>query len=172
MKKTLIIVILLAAIASIAMIQALGINVFVPDATVHATSIQINSVKCMTNADAAPIQEYTGEDADPNMPTFVVPFYLDEDETGPDHIYDETSEINPNVYAVDYRVFADKDDVLFNDDVRFEYTPTDGVIINEEFGTITFLCANRGVRITIRSADRNNVSTTFYIYCSSHPAFN
>ncbi len=158
MKKTLIIVILLAAIASIALIQALGINVYVPDASVHATGIQINFVQRVGGSDSSKIGEYTGPGADYDIPLYIVPFKAPENG---DEAY-EIDDSNPNTFVVDFDVQPIDED--FNKGFKFEYTPVDGVIVDEEYCSITFLRAAE-IRITIRSTDRTNVSKTLRISC-------
>ena len=155
MKKTMVIIILVVFIASIAIVNFFGLEIKVFDGITYVEKIECNSIT-VQNEDPVtltPHKELNG------IPLFVFEFI-----PSPDGEYtaDEESILaNPNAVQINYEVFphiADETGVVF------EYDQSSNIAVFHELSrTITFIKPNKIFTITIRSTDGSNKSTTISI---------
>lgn len=154
MKKTIVIILLVVYIASIAVVNFFGLEVKVFDGVTYVQQIQCNNVTVRNENSVTlePKQMLGGK------PLFIFDF-VPAPEDDPYTSEDESILNNPNAVQINYEVFPH----LANETgVRFEYDieTNDGVVVFHELSrTFVFLKPNRAVTITIRAIDGSNVST-------------
>ncbi len=162
MKKTIIIVILLIYIASIAVVNFFGLETKVFDGDTYVDYISIKSV-LLHNENTVELmaEAYVGENRD--IPLYVfdfIPAPDDDPYTGDD----ESIVKNPNAVQVNCEVFPHNAD---NTSVKFEIDEAsmDGLVEFHDLSkTFIFLKSNKIVYVTIRATDGSNKSTTIAIW--------
>ena len=153
MKKTIVIVILVVYIASIAVVNFFGLESKVIGAVTYVTEIQCNTVTVQNeNPVTVEAKEFGGQK------WFIFNFTPTDD--GSAYTSDAESILNnPNAVQINYEVLPHLAD---NAEIKFEYdaeTNADAVVFHELSKTFVFLKPNRGVTVTIRATDGSNVST-------------
>ena len=158
MKKTIVIVIILIYIASIAVVNFFGLEVKVFDGITYVESIQCNSITVHNenSVTLSPSQELQGK------PLFIFE-YIPADEENPYTTDAESIVNNPNVIQINYEVLphvADEADVVF----EYDMEAMDGVVYYHELSrTFVFLKPNKIITITIKATDGSNKSTQIAI---------
>ena len=159
MKKTIIIIILLLYIASIVIVNFFGLEIKIFDGVTYVQSIEISNVKLLheVNIDITP-KHYQGFDE----AWYEFEFVPNAD--GIKYTKENYSEIlNPNAIFIDCAVYphdADEPSVDFLYD-----TNNHKVFFNESKRTFVFLQDNVTLKITIKSQDGSNKTTSLYLYC-------
>jgi hypothetical protein len=154
MKKTIVIILLVVYIASIAVVNFFGLEVKVFDGVTYVQQIQCNNVTVRNENSVTlePKQMLGGK------PLFIFDF-VPAPEDDPYTSEDESILNNPNAVQINYEVFPH----LANETgVKFEYDieTNEGVVVFHELSrTFVFLKPNRAVTVTIRAIDGSNVST-------------
>jgi hypothetical protein len=154
MKKTIVIILLVVYIASIAVVNFFGLEVKIFDGVTYVQGIQCNSI---TVQNETPVtvesKQMLGE-----KPLFVFDF-VPADEDNPYTADAESIINNPNAVQINYEVLPH----LANEtSVKFEYdeqTNEGAVVFHELSRTFVFLKPNRAITVTIRATDGSNVST-------------
>ena len=163
MKKTMVIIILVVFIASIAVVNFFGLEIKVFDGITYVEKIECNSVT-VQNENPVTLTPETKEDGSLKL-VYGNPVFKFEFIPSPDGEYttDEESIIkNPNAVQINYEVFphiADERDVVFEYD-----KDSDVAVFHELSRTFTFIKPGKVFTITIRSTDGSNKSTTISIY--------
>ena len=157
MKKTIVIVILVVYIASIAVVNFFGLAIKEFDGVEYVEEIKCNSITVMNEN-----PKTYGEHQFPadKVPEDGIPEYwfnfIDGD-------YDKTPESlasNPNAVRIDYEVLPHTAD---GSKVDFIFEERNYVYFDEETRTFVFLKNNRSLVVTIVSTDGSNVKTTIEI---------
>lgn len=161
MKKTLVIIILVIYIASIAVVNFFGLEIKVFDGTTYVESIACNTVTLQSeNPIELTPSRYRGTNND--IPLFIFDFTPAPD--GESYTADAESIVtNPNAVQVNYEVLPHLAD---NTEVKFEFDEAamDGFAVFHELSkTFIFLKPNKLFNVTIRSTDGSNKSTTISI---------
>ena len=155
MKKTMVIVILVIYIASIAVVNFFGLEIKIFDGITYVESIECNSVTIQNENQVTltPARDLNG------IPLFIFEFIPSADG---DYTIDEESILkNPNAVQINYEVFPH---VADETGVVFEYDQSSNVAVFHELSrTFTFLKPNKIFTVTIRSTDGSNKSTTISI---------
>ena len=162
MKKTMVIIILVVFIASIAVVNFFGLEIKVFDGITYVEKIECNSI---TIQNENPVTLTPEKNADGTLklvngnPVFRFEFIPSPDG---EYTVDEESIIkNPNAVQINYEVFphiADETSVVF------EYDQSSNIAVFHELSrTFTFIKPNKVFTITIRSTDGSNKSTTISI---------
>lgn len=154
MKKTIVIVILVVYIASIAVVNFFGLEIKIFDGITYVDQIQCNSVTVQNEIPVTlePKQMLAGK------PLFIFDFIP----ANKGDSYTEESESiigNPNAVQINYETFPHLADET---GVKFEYdkeTNAGVVVFHELSRTFVFLEPNRAITVTIRAIDGSNVST-------------
>ena len=154
MKKTIVIILLVVYIASIAVVNFFGLEVKIFDGVTYVQGIQCNSI---TVQNETPVtvesKQMRGE-----KPLFIFDF-VPADEDNPYTADAESIINNPNAVQINYEVLPH----LANEtSVKFEYdeqTNEGAVVFHELSKTFVFLKPNRAITVTIRATDGSNVST-------------
>ena len=154
MKKTIVIILLVVYIASIAVVNFFGLEVKIFDGITYVQGIQCNSI---TVQNETPVtvesKQMLGE-----KPLFIFDF-VPADEDNPYTADAESIINNPNAVQINYEVLPH----LANEtSVKFEYdeqTNEGAVVFHELSRTFVFLKPNRAITVTIRATDGSNVST-------------
>jgi hypothetical protein len=154
MKKTIVIILLVVYIASIAVVNFFGLEVKIFDGVTYVQGIQCNSI---TVQNETPVtvesKQMLGE-----KPLFIFDF-VPADEDNPYTADAESIINNPNAVQINYEVLPH----LANEtSVKFEYdeqTNEGAVVFHELSRTFVFLKPNRAITVTIRATDGSNVST-------------
>ncbi len=153
MKKTIVIVILVVYIASIAVVNFFGLETKVFDGVTYVSEIQCNSVTVQNENSVTIEPERFG-----GKSWFVFDFIPPEE--GTSYTDDPESIINnPNAVQINYEVLPHLADET---GVKFEYdqeSNAGAVVFHELSRTFVFLKPNRAVTITIRAIDGKNAST-------------
>jgi hypothetical protein len=155
MKKTLIIIILVIYIASIAIVNFFGLEIKIFDGITYVERIECNTVT-VQNENAVtlePTQMLGGK------PLFIFDF-IPAPDGGAYTAEDESVITNPNTVQINYEVLPHLADET---GVKFEYDKNameGSVVFHEISGTFVFLKPNKIITITIKSTDGSNVSTT------------
>ena len=154
MKKTIVIVILVVYIASIAVVNFFGLESEVFDGITYVSEIQCNSVTVQNeNPVVVESKQSLG-----GKSLFIFDF-VPADEENP---YTEDAESiinNPNAVQINYEVLPHLADET---GVKFEYdqeTNAGAVVFHELSRTFVFLKPNRAITVTIRATDGSDVST-------------
>lgn len=153
MKKTIVIVLLVVYIASIAVVNFFGLESKVIGAVTYVTEIQCNTVTVQNeNPVTVEGKVFSGQK------WFIFDFKPTDD--GSAYTTDAESILgNPNAVQINYEVLPHLAD---NTEIKFEYdaeTNADAIVFHELSKTFVFLKPNRGVTVTIRATDGSNVST-------------
>ena len=155
MKKTMVIIILVVFIASIAVVNFFGLKIKIFDGITYVESIKCNSVTIQNENQVTltPARDLNG------IPLFIFEFIPSADG---DYTIDEESILkNPNAVQINYEVFPH---VADETGVVFEYDQSSNVAVFHELSrTFTFLKPNKIFTVTIRSTDGSNKSTTISI---------
>jgi len=158
MKKTIVIVILVVYIASIAVVNFFGLEIKVFDGITYVDNIQCNSIT-VQNQDPVTLE------AKQNLggkPLFIFEF-IPASEDEPYTTEDESIIYNPNAVHINYEVFPHLADET---GVQFEYDKqaAEGVVVFHELSrTFVFLQPNQIVTVTIKAIDGSNKSTQIAI---------
>ncbi len=164
MKKTIIIIILVIYIASIAIVNFFGLETKLFDGITYVDSISCASV---TLQNETPVELYPSSYIGTNnTPLFIFDFIPSQN--GDYTMEPESILSNPNAVQINYEVFPHNADILLSDgkSVKFEYDSVamSGVaMFHEESNSLIFLKPLKMFTVTIRSADGSNKSTTISI---------
>ena len=158
MKKTIVIVILVVYIASIAVVNFFGLEIKVFDGITYVENIICNTITVQNqNPVTLEHKQILGD-----KKLFMFEFIPSEDGLG--YTTDDESIIrNPNAVQINYEVFPHLADET---GVQFEYDKEamEGVVVFHELSrTFVFLQPNRMITITIKATDGSNASTTIAI---------
>ena len=154
MKKTIVIILLVVYIASIAVVNFFGLEVKIFDGVTYVTGIQCNSV---TVQNETPVTVESSQTLG-GKPLFIFDF-VPADEENPYTAEAESIIDNPNAVQINYEVLPHLADET---GVKFEYdkeTNEGAVVFHELSRTFVFLKPNRAITVTIRATDGSNVST-------------
>ena len=157
MKKTIIILILVVYVASIAVVNFFGLEIKVFDGIEYVTNIQCDTITVhRENEQVLTPSMYLGE-----TPVFEFDFIPSSDEGG---YTDDPSSVafNPNAVELNYEIFPH---LAAETDVKFEYDEEAmaGIaVFREDLRTLIFL-KDGMFTITIKAEDGSNVSTTIKI---------
>ena len=158
MKKTLIIIILVVYIASIAIVNFFGLEIKVFDGITYVERIECNTITVQNENPITlePKQQLHGNSL----------FIFDFIPAPEDHPYTTEAEsiiTNPNAVQINYEVFphlADETGVKFEYDV----TAAEGVVVFHEVSrTFVFLKPNKIITITVKATDGSNQSTQIQV---------
>ena len=158
MKKTIVIIILLIYIASIAVVNFFGLEVKVFDGITYVETIQCNTITLRNEnpVTLSPKQTLGGK------PLFIFDFVpAPEDQPYTDD--DESIIANPNAIQINYEVLPHLADET---GVKFEYDTEamEGAVVFHELShTFVFLKPNKVITITIKATDGSNKSTQICI---------
>ena len=158
MKKTIVIIILLIYIASIAVVNFFGLEVKVFDGITYVESIQCNTITLRNEnpVTLSPKQTLAGK------PLFIFDFVpAPEDQPYSDD--DESIIANPNAIQINYEVLPHLADET---GVKFEYDTEamEGAVVFHELShTFVFLKPNKVITVTIKATDGSNKSTQICI---------
>lgn len=157
MKKTIVIVILVVYIASIAVVNFFGLKIKEFDGVEYVQEIKCNSITVLSE-DPKTYGPY-GEAAEGGNTEFRFQFI--EAPEGEKYTKDpESLAKNPNVVSINYDVIPHLAD---DSKVEFIFEEESYVHFDEATKTFVFLKVNRSVTVTIRATDGSNVSTTIEI---------
>ena len=155
MKKTLVIVILVVYIASIAVINFFGLEIKVFDGISYVEKIECNSI---TVQNENPITLVSQRELN-GIPLFVFEFI-----PSPDGEYTTDAESiikNPNAVQINYEVLPH---TASERGVVFEYDQSSNTAIFHEFSrTFTFIKPNKVFTVTVKSTDGSNKKATISI---------
>ena len=154
MKKTIVIILLVVYIASIAVVNFFGLEIKIFDGITYVEQIKCNTITVRNESAVTlePKQMLGGK------PLFIFDF-IPADEDNPYTTDAESIINNPNAVQINYEVLphlANETGVKFEFD---EETNADIVVFHELSRTFVFLKPNRAVTVTIRATDGSNVST-------------
>ena len=158
MKKTIIIIILVVYIASIAVVNFFGLEIKVFDGITYVDNIECSTIT-VQNENPVTLeakQQLHGH------PLFIFDF-IPASEDNPYTTEDESIISNPNAVQINYEVFPHLADET---GVKFEYdlNAAEGVVVFHEISrTFVFLKPNKIITITIRSTDGSNKSTQIQV---------
>jgi hypothetical protein len=155
MKKTMVIIILVVFIASIAIVNFFGLEIKVFDGITYVEKIECDTI---TIQNENPVTLTPSRDLN-GIPLFVFEFIPPENG---EYTTDEESILaNPNAVQINYEVFphiADETGVVF------EYDQSSNIAVFHELSrTFTILKPNKVFTITVRSTDGSNKSTTISV---------
>ena len=154
MKKTIVIVILVVYIASIAVVNFFGLEIKVFDGITYVDTIMCDSITVQNQKPVTlePSQSLGGK------PLFMFDF-IPAPEGDPYTTDDESIVQNPNAVQLNYEVFphlADKTGVTY----EFDASANEGVVVFHELSkTFVFLEPNHIITVTIKAIDGSNKST-------------
>lgn len=154
MKKTMIIVILVVYIASIAVVNFFGLEIKVFDGITYVSEIKCETVTVQNenSVTLTPAQMLGGK------PLFIFDF-IPASEDSPYTSEDESVIANPNAVQINYEVLPHLADET---GVKFEYDKDamEGAVVFHELSrTFVFLKPNRIITVTIKATDGSNKST-------------
>ena len=153
MKKTIVIVILVVYIASIAVVNFFGLKIKEFDGVEYVQEIKCDSITVLNETPKNyPIYSSVGEEG---LPEFRFEFINGKYTTDPESLAQ-----NPNAVQINYDVLphlADESQVVF------EFEEKNYVYFDEATKTFIFLRNNRSLTVTIRATDGSNVETTIVI---------
>ena len=152
MKKTIVIVILVVYVASIAVVNFFGLAIKGFDGVEYVQEIKCNSITVMNEN---PKTYGVDKINDDGIPEYRFDFIDGKYTSDP-----ESLASNPNAVRIDYEVLphtADGSKI----DLIFEEKPY--VHFDEETKTFVFLRNNRSLTVTLVSTDGSNVKTTIVI---------
>ena len=159
MKKTIVALILVVYIASIAIVNFFGLEIKIFDGTTYVSGIQCDQI--ILRSEGERLLTPAGYDGD--TPIFIFEFIPSAD--GSEYTDSPESLLhNPNAVELDYVVLPYDAD---NTTVKFEYDEDamDGVaVFREDIRTLVFLKPGKMFTITIKATDGSNKSTSVKIY--------
>ena len=158
MKKTILILILVIYIASIAIVNFFGLEIKIFESVTYVDSIECPTIT-VQNENSVTLE---AKQLLHGKPLFVFDFIPAPDDA-PYTRDDESIITNPNTVRIDYEVFphlADETGVRFEFD---EETLNDVIVFHEMSRSFVFLKPNKIVTITIRAIDGSNKSTEIQI---------
>lgn len=158
MKKTILILILVVYVASIAIVNFFGLEIKVFDGITYVESIECSTITVQNENPVTlePRQQLHGS------PLFIFDFIPAPDDA-PYTSDDESIISNPNAVQINYEVFPHLADET---GVKFEYdaNAAEGVVVFHEMSrTFVFLKPNKILTITVRSTDGSNKSTQIQV---------
>lgn len=154
MKKTIVIVILVVYIASIAIVNFFGLEIKVFDGVTYVEDIMCDSITVhnQTPVTLEPAQGLAGK------PLFIFDF-IPAPADDPYTTEDESIVQNPNAVQLNYEVFphlADETGVTF----EFDTEAHEGAVVFHELShTFVFLEPNHIITVTVKAIDGSNKST-------------
>ena len=154
MKKTIVIVILVVYIASIAIVNFFGLEIKVFDGVTYVEDIMCDTitVQNQTPVTLEPAQGLGGK------PLFIFDF-IPASDNAPYTTEDESIVKNPNAVQLNYEVFphlADETGVTF----EFDQAAHEGTVVFHELSrTFVFLQPNHIITVTVKAIDGSNKST-------------
>ena len=155
MKKTMVIIILVVFIASIAIVNFFGLEIKVFDGITYVEKIECNTITIQNEnpVTLTPTRDLNG------IPLFVFEFIPSENG---EYTADEESSLkHPNAVQINYEVFPH---VADETGVVFEYDQNSNIAVFHELSrTFTFIKPNKIFTITVRSTDGSNKSTTISV---------
>ena len=156
MKKTIVIVILVVYIASIAVVNFFGLAIKEFDGVEYVQEIKCNSITVLNGNNE--VFEQHNKDAEGEMPEFRFDFIKGDYTTDPASIAS-----NPNRVRINYEVLphtADGSKVTF----AYDKEGLEGIVhFDEETQTFVFLKRLKRIEVTIKATDGSNVQTTIKI---------
>ena len=152
MKKTIVIVILVVYIASIAVVNFFGLAIKEFEGVEYVQEIKCNGV---TVIDEVPKTYGVDKINEEGIPEYRFEFIKGNYTKDP-----ESLASNPNVVRIDYEVLPHTAD---GSKVRFEFEEKNYVHFDEATGTFVFLRNNRSLTVTLVATDGSNVRTTIII---------
>lgn len=152
MKKTIVIVILVVYIASIAVVNFFGLAIKEFDGVEYVQEIKCNGITVM-NENPKTYGVY--EIAEDGTPVYHFNFINGQYTNDPASIAS-----NPNAVRIDYEVLPHTAD---GSKVDFIFEEKSYVFFDEETRTFVFLRNNRSLTVTIVSTDGSNIKTTIVI---------
>ena len=153
MKKTIVIVILVVYIASIAVVNFFGLAIKEFDGVEYVEKIECNSITLLNGNDE--VFEQYNKEAEGETPEFRFTFIPGDYTNDPASIA-----TNPNRVRINYKVVPPTAD---GSQVVYEFEEKPYVYFDEETKTFVFLRNNRSLTVTIVSTDGSNVKTTIVI---------
>lgn len=158
MKKTILIIILVVYVASIAIVNFFGLEIKIFDGITYVERIECATITVQNENSITlePKQLLHGQ------PLFVFDF-VPASEDNPYTSEDESIITNPNAVQINYEVFPHLADET---GVKFEYdlNAAEGVVVFHEMSrTFVFLKPNKIITITVRATDGSNKSTTIQV---------
>lgn len=158
MKKTIVIIILVVYVASIAVVNFFGLEVKTFDGVTYVNSIVCNSI---TVQNKNPVTVEANQSLHGNA-LFIFDF-IPAAENNPYTSDDSSIITNPNAVQINYEVLPHLADET---GVKFEYDreAMEGAVVFHELShTFVFLQPNRAITITIKAIDGSNESTQIVI---------
>lgn len=158
MKKTIVIVILVVYIASIAIVNFFGLEIKIFDGVTYVDDILCESIT-IQNQNPVTLEPRQMLDGKPLFIFDFIPASAGNSYT----TEDESVAFNPNAVQINYEVFPHLADET---GVRFEYDEEAmaGVVVFHEMShTFVFLQPNRAITVTIKAIDGSNKSTQIVI---------
>ena len=152
MKKTIVIVILVVYIASIAVVNFFGLAMKEFDGVEYVQEIKCNGVTVLNENPKSYGVDKINEDGLPEYRFAFIDVKYTKDP--------ESLASNPNVVRIDYEVLPHTAD---GSQVRCVFEEKDYVHFDEATQTFVFLRNNRSLTVTIESTDGSNVKTTIVI---------
>lgn len=156
MKKTIIIVILVVYIASIAVVNFFGLKIKEFDHVEYVQEIKCESITVL-NENPVTVGMHK-EPAEGEIPEFRFPFVKGDYTTDPASLAS-----NPNVVRINYEVLPHLAD---DSQIAFEFDKegyADIVYFDEGTQTFVFLKRLKRIEVTIKATDGSNVKTTIKI---------
>ena len=152
MKKTIVIVILVVYVASIAVVNFFGLAIKEFDGVEYVQEIKCNSITVMNEN---PKTYGVDKINDDGIPEYRFGFIDGKYTSDP-----ESLASNPNAVRIDYEVLPHTAD---GSKVDFIFEEKPYVHFDEETKTFVFLRNNRSLTVTLVSTDGSNVKTTIVI---------
>ena len=152
MKKTIVIVILVVYIASIAVVNFFGLAIKEFEGVEYVQEIKCNGITIMDENQKSYGVDKINEDG---LPEYRFKFVNGEYTKDPESLAN-----NPNVVRIDYEVIPHTAD---GSQVKFVFEEKNYVHFDEATQTFVFLRNNRSLTVTIESTDGSNVKTTIVI---------
>ena len=158
MKKTIIILILVVYVASVAVVNFFGLEVKIHDGIVYVQSIKCDSITLLDgeNEKIEAATYWSG------VPIFIFDFTPSATNGG--YTKEESSIMsNPNVIQLNLDVLPHNADVS---SFHFEFDEEayeDAIVFRDDINAFVFLVPNRIITITVTSTDGSNITTTVKI---------
>lgn len=152
MKKTIVIVILVVYIASIAVVNFFGLAIKEFDGVEYVQEIKCNGITVMNETHKTYGVDKVSEDG---IPEYRFDFIKGDYTKDPESLAN-----NPNVVRIDYEVLPHTAD---GSKVTFEFEEKNYVHFDETTRTFVFLRNNRSLTVTLVATDGSNVRTTIVI---------
>ena len=152
MKKTIVIVILVVYIASIAVVNFFGLAIKEFDGVEYVQEIKCNGITVLNET---PKTYGVDETAQEEFPVYKFEFINGDYTKEPENLAS-----NPNAVRIDYEVLPHTAD---GSKVTFEFEEKNYVHFDEATRTFIFLRNNRSLTVTLVATDGSNVRTTIII---------